>query len=909
MVMSGFSQLELEKRLAQLKDTADSIQTLSAWCLKHKHQHRRIVNSWLKILKRAKVQQRLPLFYLANDVIQYSKRKNLEFVPSFQTVLEGAMPLVRDEKLRPAITRILNIWDERGVFEPAFTSTLRNVVSNVTKADTKENAQILSDFRTSDLINHVRQVETSEKETDQLLKAINDGEFHVSDTALDELRNNIKSRSQSNLFVSELEEGVRAVERYVSALDREIQQRAELIEQLERSEIFYETQRTDAKVVAVAYKNFSKRVRDVRRKLEELVPELPDVSPVPSPDMNAPSPTNSDDGLQLPDDAAAADSSGPDPRSEIERLLGSWTGGGSGALSSTDPPTVVAEDGAEFPAASSGSFLGMGSSFPANLAAELLGRSADTPPPVPPPPPPQLSEQSAIAVVTGVQQGGTFSSQNTPLADDNDFDEDTYESGASGGGGAASQPLSDLMRLIGRQLQPPPAAAPAAAAAAHIPGLDLTRPPPALPDVSQPPPPVGAELWPSRPPPALHADHPWQEDAVDAPCSPPPFEKGNSAYNSQIDLPPAFKAVDEARLPFSADTDHRVLPTVPPPAPAPVPPPADLDLRQPPPVPVPAPVTAPPTAAASTSSDHGAWDKSVDDFISQVTEDRDYRRRADADYRPPPTDLPAGDDHDSHDMDISDGEREGAAGRRASGSGTPGRAARRHSSGTPGRGERARPAADSPPPASVSPLPSGDEGSRREPELVDLEDELPEVTAGLTESLEAVDDPSVSSWSSSADSPEPAGGGGSGHRSRHRSGEKRKKRHRRDSGGRRRKKERRTSRSQRRERRSSGDRRRRSRSDDRSERRKSHSKKHSRDRSRSRDKSRGRDQERGKGKSRDRDRHHSRGKGRSRERGGRDRSRSRSRSRDRRQSGGGGSFDYSQVGAGAMHRDRAGRRW
>ena len=59
------------------------------------------------------------------------------------------------------------------------------------------------------------------------------------------------ARSQSKLFVSELEDGVRAVERYVSALDREIQQRAELIEQLERSEIYYETQRTDAKVVAV----------------------------------------------------------------------------------------------------------------------------------------------------------------------------------------------------------------------------------------------------------------------------------------------------------------------------------------------------------------------------------------------------------------------------------------------------------------------------------------------------------------------------------------------------------------------------------------------------------------------------------------------------------------------------------
>ena len=74
-----------------------------------------------------------------------------------------------------------------------------------------------------------------------------------------------------------------------------------------------------------AYKNFSKRVREVKRKLEELAPELPDVSPVPSPDVNAPSPTNSDDGLQLPDDgtadggAAAAHTEGLPQLTRLER--------------------------------------------------------------------------------------------------------------------------------------------------------------------------------------------------------------------------------------------------------------------------------------------------------------------------------------------------------------------------------------------------------------------------------------------------------------------------------------------------------------------------------------------------------------------------------------------------------------
>lgn len=42
-----------------------------------------------------KVEQRLTLFYLANDVIQYSKRKNYGFVDSWGTALQRATTMVR----------------------------------------------------------------------------------------------------------------------------------------------------------------------------------------------------------------------------------------------------------------------------------------------------------------------------------------------------------------------------------------------------------------------------------------------------------------------------------------------------------------------------------------------------------------------------------------------------------------------------------------------------------------------------------------------------------------------------------------------------------------------------------------------------------------------------------------------
>lgn len=90
-----FNTLAFEKKLAQLKDTQESIQSLSSWCLKQRNNHKKIVSSWLNVLKRVKVEQRLTLFYLANDVIQYSKRKNYEFVGSWGCYLQKATPLVR----------------------------------------------------------------------------------------------------------------------------------------------------------------------------------------------------------------------------------------------------------------------------------------------------------------------------------------------------------------------------------------------------------------------------------------------------------------------------------------------------------------------------------------------------------------------------------------------------------------------------------------------------------------------------------------------------------------------------------------------------------------------------------------------------------------------------------------------
>lgn len=97
MVTKGdeFNVIQFEKRLTGLKDSQENINACCKWCLDNRQHHKKIVISWLNVLKRVKVEQRLNLFYLANDVIQYSKRKHYEFVESWGTALQKATTLVR----------------------------------------------------------------------------------------------------------------------------------------------------------------------------------------------------------------------------------------------------------------------------------------------------------------------------------------------------------------------------------------------------------------------------------------------------------------------------------------------------------------------------------------------------------------------------------------------------------------------------------------------------------------------------------------------------------------------------------------------------------------------------------------------------------------------------------------------
>lgn len=149
--MSSFSEAALEKKLTELNNSQQSIQTLSLWLIHHRKHHAAIVKIWHKEFVKggfsrtwsfafcltflsiaAKDSRKLTFLYLVNDVIQNSRKKGPEFRNEFAPILGSALKVmaqaVPDENTMQRIGRILNIWDERNMFDSKQISEFRSSI-------------------------------------------------------------------------------------------------------------------------------------------------------------------------------------------------------------------------------------------------------------------------------------------------------------------------------------------------------------------------------------------------------------------------------------------------------------------------------------------------------------------------------------------------------------------------------------------------------------------------------------------------------------------------------------------------------------------------------------------------------------------------------------------------------------
>ncbi|GAB2272710.1 hypothetical protein Dimus_007530 [Dionaea muscipula] len=109
----------LTDKLSKLNTSQQSIESLSRWCITHQKKARHIVETWGKMLRTSQKEQYVSFLFLANDILQNSRRKGTEFVTEFWKILPGALKNIHengDENAKKAVSRLVIIWEERKVF-------------------------------------------------------------------------------------------------------------------------------------------------------------------------------------------------------------------------------------------------------------------------------------------------------------------------------------------------------------------------------------------------------------------------------------------------------------------------------------------------------------------------------------------------------------------------------------------------------------------------------------------------------------------------------------------------------------------------------------------------------------------------------------------------------------------------
>jgi len=119
--MSGYSESALLRKLAEVKISAPSIQGVALWIMHHKKHYRATVRTWYRHLVAAQSGHKLTLLYLANDVVQNCRKKQPEIEAEFGLVMKKVFTHLAgealDEKIVTRMTRLVNVWKERAIFD------------------------------------------------------------------------------------------------------------------------------------------------------------------------------------------------------------------------------------------------------------------------------------------------------------------------------------------------------------------------------------------------------------------------------------------------------------------------------------------------------------------------------------------------------------------------------------------------------------------------------------------------------------------------------------------------------------------------------------------------------------------------------------------------------------------------
>ena len=116
----AFDPAALSDKLRKLNASAQSVEQLSAWCVFHSRSAKQVASTWASALSAAPDAQKLAFIFLANDVVQNSRKRGPAYTDAFAPLLPGALRHVikhaPGQETLHQLRRLVTVWEERKVF-------------------------------------------------------------------------------------------------------------------------------------------------------------------------------------------------------------------------------------------------------------------------------------------------------------------------------------------------------------------------------------------------------------------------------------------------------------------------------------------------------------------------------------------------------------------------------------------------------------------------------------------------------------------------------------------------------------------------------------------------------------------------------------------------------------------------
>ncbi|KAJ8041653.1 Regulation of nuclear pre-mRNA domain-containing protein 1A [Holothuria leucospilota] len=320
--MSSFSSEALSSKLGALNNTAQSIQTLSLWLIHHRKHAKTIVKVWYNQLLKTKPSKKLLYIYLANDVVQNSKKKGPEFNKEFSGVIVQAYKHVYndlpDEKTLMSMQRVLKVWSDRSVFKRDIVQKLKAVVYGkakhrevVEESPVEPEEEIVKEEKeeTEESAMKRPKIEEMEKilkteptlnpedipEPEDLAQSLRDLENSASsDAAVREkiarlppevqdvsLLEKIKEQEDADNLSKMVNEALELLDDYNHRLSAELDDRQKLASMLKNFTIHQDQELRKAEEKLQEHEEKFKKVTTVRKELESHIQNLPDLTLLP----------------------------------------------------------------------------------------------------------------------------------------------------------------------------------------------------------------------------------------------------------------------------------------------------------------------------------------------------------------------------------------------------------------------------------------------------------------------------------------------------------------------------------------------------------------------------------------------------------------------------------------------------